>query len=286
MQKSLGWIMLLAGMFLLISPYLMTTLKIDTSPPAFWEHNPTGISPHTPSPILGTLDIWVDLEDASDIASVSVAITGSDGYSATFALAFSSNVEYGGGPVPLAISGSPFICERWMYRWTVPAKNDVAYSFLCTAKDALGNTGSKTLYGYSTTTVDGYFMINEQKVTVESNIRLATRTVTFKFVATSGSAAIINVNVEVKKGGTIIDMGYLEKQADGITWTRTYTFTEDGTFTVNGYFYTEGQSYQRMSILVQIGEGGFRFPQLNMLQIFGLASTGIGLVLIFTGKKH
>ena len=278
--------MLLAGMFLLISPYLMTTLTIDTSPPAFWGHNPTGISPHTPSPIWGTLDIWVDLEDASDIASVSVAITGSDGYSATFALAFSSNVEYGGGPVPLAISGSPFICERWMYRWTVPAKNDVAYSFLCTAKDALGNTGSKTLYGYSTTTVDGYFMINEQKVTVESNIRLATRTVTFKFVATSGSAAIINVNVEVKKGGTIIDMGYLEKQADGITWTRTYTFTEDGTFTVNGYFYTEGQSYQRMSILVQIGEGGFRFPQLNMLQIFGLASTGIGLLLIFTGKKH
>jgi len=279
MQKTLGWIMLLAGMFMLISPYLMATLTIDTSPPAFWGHNPTSISPDTPSPIWSTLDIWVDLEDASDIDSVSVAITGNDGYSATFALAFSSNIEYGSPQ-------NPIICKRWMYRWAVPAKNDVAYSFLCTAEDALGNTATKTLYGYATTAVDGYFMINEQKVTVTSNIRLATRNVTFKFVATSGSATIIKVNVDVKKDGTIINAGYLTKQADGITWTRTYTFTEDGTFTVNGYFYTTGQSYQRMSVFVQIGEGGFQLPQFSMFQILSLASIAIGTLLVFTGKKH
>jgi hypothetical protein len=270
--------MLLAGMFLLVAPYLIATLTIDTSPPEFWGHNPSSTDPATPSPIWGTLDIWVDLRDASNISSVSVAITGSDGYTATFPLAFSSNVEYGS-------ELNPIICQRWMYRWNVPAKNDIAYSFLCTAKDDLGNTGSKTLYGYATTAVDGYFMINDQKVTVESNIRLATRTVTFKFVATSGADTIINVNVVIKKGETIINSGYLTKQADGITWTRSYTFTEDGTFTVNGYFYTAGQSYQRMSIIAQVGEGG-GVPQLNTLQIFGLASMFIGLVLIFASKKH
>uniref|UniRef100_A0A6M3XWF4 Uncharacterized protein n=2 Tax=viral metagenome TaxID=1070528 RepID=A0A6M3XWF4_9ZZZZ len=279
MQKTLGWIMLLAGMFLLVSPYLMATLIIDTSPPAIWGHNPSSISPDTPSPIWGSLMIYIDLKDASGIASATVKITGSDGYSATFNMAYSSTVEYGNPQ-------NPIICERWQYTWAVPAKNDVAYSFLCIAKDPLGNTGSKTLYGYATTAVDGYFMINDQKVTVESRITLATRTVTFKFVATSGAATIINVNVDIKKDGTIINAGYLAKQADGITWIRTYTFTEDGTFTVNGYFYTTGQSYQRMSVFCQIGEGDLELPQLNMLQMLGLASAGIGLALIFTGKKH
>ena len=280
MNRSPGYIMFMAGLGMLLLSFMfpMATLTIDTSGPTFWGHNPTSISPDTPSPIWGTLLIYVDLRDASGIATALTVITGSDGYTATYSLTYSGTVEYGN---PL----NPIICERWKYTWAVPAKNDVAYSFKCTAKDSLGNAADKTLYGYATTAVDGYFMINEYKVSTESHINLATRTVTFKFVATSGAATIINVNVDIVKDGTIINAGYLTKQADGTTWTRTYTFTEDGTFTVNGYFYTTGQTYQRMSVLTQFGEGGFELPQVNMLQILGLASTGIGLLLIFTGRK-
>jgi len=42
-----------------------------------------------------------------------------------------------------------------------------------------------------------------------------------------------------------------------------------------------------MSIFdMQVGPESFQLPQVNMLQIFGLASIAIGTLLVFTGKKH
>ena len=103
----------------------------------------------------------------------------------------------------------------------------------------------------------------------------------FKFVKTAG-VADSSITCTVWEGTT--QLLTLTNSAMS-TWTGSYTFTL-GKHTLD-LKASDGTQTVTMSVIgLQVGPESFQLPQVNMLQILGLASIAIGTLLVFTGKKH
>jgi hypothetical protein len=108
--------------------------------------------------------------------------------------------------------------------------------------------------------------------------------VSFKFVKTTGVAdsSITCTVVEAVAGGMSLTLA----NSAASTWTGSYTFAL-GTHTLTLKAYDGTQTVTMSVIGMQIGGvGGFELPQFNILHISGLASAGLGGLLIVTSKKR
>jgi len=264
MQKSLGWIMLLAGMFMLFVSiaFPMVTVVVDTTPPVIGSTvpalGPGGTSVYS---YLSTISAVVT-DTESGVKTVTCSIDGGASWSLAYVVA----------------SG------RYEYTLLTPLTTAGTHTFNFIATNNVGlqssSSGSFTIY----TGLTGTWYVNDIAITSTSQVVYATSaTVSFKFVKTTGVAdsSITCTVVEAVAGGMSLTL----TNSAASTWTGSYTFAL-GTHTLN-LKASDGTQTVTMSVIgLQVGPEGFQLPQLNMLQIFGLASTGIGLVLVFTGKTQ
>ena len=268
MQKTLGWTMLLVGVFILFVSYAfpMITLIVDNTAPIFGPTVPaTGVTYTS----LDKLTAYVR-DPESGIASVTGKIDTSS-YSLSFV-----------GSIP--VEGTVF--ELWQYMFSAPFATSGLHTFDFTAvnKAGLSKTYSGTFTIY--TKLQGKWFVNAIEITSSSQTITSTRlTVNFKFAKTAG-VEDSQITATVWKGtAKLLDLTYNSANPAAHEWMGSYTFTA-GTYVLDLKAF-DGTNYVTMSVLyMQVGEPFFELPQLNMLQIVGLASTGIGLVLILFGKPR
>jgi len=260
MQKTLGWIMLLAGVFILFVGYAfpMVTVVMDTTPPAV-----RFIHPSTATGTALTELVAYVKDPESGIESVTCSIQGIYRY-----LAY--------------VSTNPFFKdEKWYLDITdITTPGDYPYSWTITNKAGLSTIlgGTYTIY----TALQGKWYVNDVEITSPAQTVYATsKTVSFKFVKTAG-VADSSITCMVWEGTT--QLLTLTNSATS-TWTGSYTFTL-GKHTLD-LKASDGTQTVTMSVIgLQVGPEGFQLPQVNMLQILSLASIAIGTLLVFTGKKH
>ena len=266
MQRSLGWIMLLAGIFILVagSMFPMVSLYVDTTPPTWIDVYPK-INDIVPSSITPYAKVR-DLESGVDLVWLKVDAD-------TYGLPFATGTEFEG---EWRLS-SPLSLSTGIHQITWGAKNKAG-------QETTAGPGNIEVY----VDLQGKWYINNIEITSTSQTVYSTSNqVTFKFAKTVGVAddkitAGVWVDTEPPVFGTS-GGNVLAYKGSGV-WESTLTIAngKHTAYLVAG----DGIKYIKFSIIgMQVGPEGFKLPQLNMLQIFGLASTGIGLLLIFTGKK-
>jgi len=260
MQKTLGWIMLLAGVFILFVGYAfpMVTVVVDTTPPAVRLIHP---STATGSSLTELVACVIDPESGIKSVICEVADT-------THSL-FCVRRD------PLSKD------EKWYLDITdITTPGDYPYSWTITNKAGLSTIlgGTYTIY----TDLQGKWYVNDIEITSPAQTVYApSKTVSFKFVKTAG-VADSSITCTVWEGTT--QLLTLTNSAMS-TWTGSYTFTL-GKHTLD-LKASDGTQTVTMSVIgLQVGPEGFQLPQFSMLQILSLASIAIGTLLVFTGKKH
>jgi hypothetical protein len=267
MQKTLGWTMLLVGIFILFASYAfpMATVVVDTTPPVI-----TLLIPPTPGTgnMIAYLEAHV-IDQESGISTVQCKIQGLPWGYTTYDLAYKQTIDPTTGE------------QRW-YADIEDITTPGDYPLTWTVKNNAGLTttvsGTFTVY----TAIQGKWYVNNVEITDPTQTIYTTNpTVSFKFVKSAGISDS-SITCAVWKGSTkLFD---LTNSASG-TWTGSYTFA-NGRHDLS-LKASDGINTVTMSIIgLQVGAEGFQMPQLNTLQMLGLASSGIGLLLIFTGKKH
>ena len=265
MQKTLGWIMLLAGVFMLFASiaFPMVIIIIDDTPPLIEVTQSLPQIGQTYGMVTVVQLACKDLE--SGITSVRMTIDG-----ATYNLQYDSTTADG-----------------WrIYKYTLPAPGIIAmgdHTFNTIVQNGAGLTNSYGGTFQIYTELQGRWFVNDQEILSPlQTFYFTTRTLNFKFVKTQGVAdnlLTVTVDYSGPQTGTIT----LSNTATSI-WTGSTTFVA-GQYTMV-LSASDGLMVIRMSILqMNLNYSPIELPTLNMLQIFGLASTGIGLLLMFTGKK-
>jgi hypothetical protein len=265
MNKKIGWIMLFAGIFMLILGYtnVLAVLVVDNTPPQITYTVPAN------GQTVGSVNsftMWAN-DGESGLASMSVTF-----YDPVGATIFTASKTCSGetGTVSWSQAVSPAI--------TVSGSG---YKAVYSAKNLAGLSSSVTAIFTIYTGLQGTWYINSQEITsTTQTIYSTSQAVTFKFVKTAG-VEDSKISCTVWEGTS--QLVTLTNSASG-TWTGSYTFSlgkhqvdlkaSDGTNTVT------------MSVVgLQVGEE-FELPRFNMLQLFGWTLTGIGLALILIGKKQ
>ena len=272
MQKTLGWIMLLIGISMLFAGYMvpMFTVTLDTTPP-LWiiaSDGAVAIFPRNGEVYQKVDKVQAGVNDPE--SGVDTVVAKVDG--TMYSLHRQIGTDYSG--VWITDAFTPL--STGQHTMTLTATN----------KNGLSTTYTATFAIY--TSLQGKWYVNDIEITDPAQIiRLTTYTITFKFVKTQGvpdNQITCTAEWSGPEAGTIT----LTNTATN-TWTGTKIFTKGGTYTIT-LKANDGTNVITMNIFgVDIGElppEGFELPQVNMLQIFGLASMGIGLLLIFTDKTR
>lgn len=250
--------MLFAGIFMLFVSiaFPMVTLILDTTPPVFG-----AVIPANGATYQSLVDIYVGVTDVeSGVASVRAGIDGV-GYD----LALVTGTIYDG-----------------MWWKSIPAVAEGSHTMVFTAINKVGlstvYTGSFKIY----TSLQGTWYVNNVAIASPTQtVYSSSLTIPFKFVKTTGIADTSITCTVVKGIQTILTL----TNTAANTWTGSYTFA-NGKHTLD-LKASDGTETVTMSVIgFQVGPEGFQLPRVNTLQILGLASAGIGVVLIFTGKKH
>jgi len=264
MQRSLGWIMLLAGIFMLIVSiaFPMVTLIGDNTPPT-WGTASDGTIALSPrdGDVRGSLVTSVAsvLDPESGVASVTMWIDGTIYYMSLTVGTIHDGVW--------GKSGLSIATGTHTIKYTATNKVDLSTTY----------TGSFKIY----TALQGNWYVNDILITSPTQeVWSKSTTFAFKFVKTTGIADS-SITCTGWEGGVKI---FTFANTAANTWSDTCTFSL-GKHTID-LKASDGTETITMSIFnFYVGDKPIVLPQLNMLQIFGLASTGIGLLLIFTGKK-
>jgi len=265
MQKSLGWIMLLAGIFLLFVGFVfpMVILYADDTPPTWLlaADGTVSLAPRDGDVLSSSTMVQVGVNDPeSGVASV---------------LAWIDSVQY---DLTLKV-GTPF---SGIWQKSIPAVATGTHTIKYTAMNKVGLSttyaGSFQIY----TALQGKWYVNNVEITSPTQeVYSASLSISFKFVKTTGIADA-SITCTLWEGTT--KLATLTNTATN-TWMGSYTFTT-GKHTLN-LKASDGTGTIEMNIFsFYVGDKPFELPTLNIMQILGLASAGIGLVLIFTGKKH
>ena len=283
MNRSFGYIMFLAGAFILLlgSVFPMVIVKIPDTTPPYWNTATDGsiaLSPKQGDVVTANPSIYAGVSDPeSGVVSVVATID-----STAYNLAMSTGTAQNGAwvyTVALSLSvGSHTI--------KYVATNGAGLTVTAYGGGTGGN-GAFTVY----TALAGNWYVNDVLITSATQVITATSaTVAFKFVKAAG-VADSSITAFVKEGSiTLVTLtvgtGAAPSGPAG-TWTGSYTFSY-GTHTLALEAY-DGTSTITMSIIgLQFGSTNtnFELPQLNLLQILGLASTSAGLLLLFIQRRR
>jgi len=277
MQKTLGWIMLLAGMSLLLINQVFSFATVIYATPALT------IYPSFPSGTLSSptllkvgakyyLEAYLTVLDVGSLTLKQVTITGT-GYSLVVSLTWSHTVNY----------------DKIAAWWTTPVLPEGTLLTFAWHVEAGTYKADATSYGKIGGPI-GKFYINGQEANIDSVFTVSSPTLTFSFKCTQLGDLIASVWIMVECDTPYVDQKVpMTETTVDTEWTGTYTLPSRGTYSIVGYISYAGQTFRLMSVFsnfdseFQLPSAGFK---LNMLQIFGLASTGIGLLLIFTDKTR
>jgi len=293
MQKTLGSIMLLAGVAILFVGFMFPMATI-IYPEKFWyslfpdgaASNPTMLTPSSTIQLKCQL-VYYDVQTRVHLpgtyltwtVQVTIAETGEtitlfdevvspvEGRYATFLFKGSWTVPDGEG-------------ETYTFNWLVILRDNDRVEYGRQTKTTIAKTVSVE--------PDGYFTINNVKADEQTTHLVVDSLVTMAFVPTKNAEKITSVYVEVWKATSKLATVTLTKT--DTQYAGTYTLPDFGTYQFKGFYaWTDSATpIQKMSVVVnmeqgQIEPGGFGF---NTMQILGLASTCIGLVLILFGKPR
>ena len=263
MNQTLGWILLGIGISMLFVGIVfpMVTIIVDSSAPTWLVDSqgntlllPRNGETYTP---IDKLQAGV-ADPESGVSKVTAKLDG-----VTYSLNLVGGTIYSG---------------TWLVALPSPLTTSGTHTIIFTAENYAGliqgYSGSFKIY----VGLQGDWYLNGHKIASSTDIiYLTDATVTFKFAKTSG-VEDSKITCFVEEASTILVT--LPYTASG-TWSGSYTFSQ-GKHNLNLKAY-DGTQTVMMSVLgLQIGS---ELPQLNTLQILGLASTGIGLLLIFTGRR-
>jgi len=246
-------------MFMLFAGFMFPKMVIlygDDTPPVYMNLVPSSIS-YSSLPYLQAYVKDVD----SGIQSVTCTISGT-----TYTLVYGdvlSGYEVWDCDIP-----------------DITAEGNYSYSWVIKNKAGLTSTPSGTFTIY--TALQGNWYVNDILITSPTQeVWSKSTTFAFKFVKTAGIADS-SITCTGWEGGTKI---FTLVNTAASTWSGSFTFSL-GKHTLDLQA-TDGTGIIHMNIFeFQVGDKPLELPQLNMLQIFGLASTGIGLLLIFTDKTR
>ena len=262
MNRNLGLTFFVVGTFMLLASFVfpMVTVIVDTTPPV--------IGSTVPAPTLGGISsvysylstISAVVTDAeSGVKTVSCSIDGGATWSLVYVMS-SGRYEYN-LLTPLTTAGTH------------------SFNFIATNNAGLQSSVSGTFTIY--TGLTGTWYVNDIAITSTSQtIYAKSLAVTFRFVKTTGVADSLITCTVTEGTSTLVTLS----NSATATWTGSYTFTA-GTHNLELKAYDGTQTVTMSVIGMQIGPTTPQLPQLNTLQILGLASTGIGLLLIFTGRR-
>jgi hypothetical protein len=230
------------------------------------------------SPTLLKGGAWYDIEayltvlDVGSLTVKQVTITGTD-FSQVVSLTWVHREDY----------------DKIHSGWTTPTLPDgTLLTFAWHVETDKGYKMDATSYGKIGGPV-GKFYINGQEANIDSVFTVSSPTLTFSFKATQLGDLIVSAWIGIKCDSPVLDQQVtLTETTTDTEWTGTYTLPSRGTYSILGYISYGGKTYRLMSVFGNY-DSAFNLPtafKLNMLLIFGLASTGIGLVLVFTGKTQ
>ena len=267
-NRSLGYIMFMVGLGMLLVSFVfpMVTVIVDTTPPKWvldqYGSIVGGIVPSDGQTYSTITQVAVCVyDDESGVASIK-AMVDSTTYDCTQTEGFANGNGWWKSPVFATLpSGSHSI------------------KVVATNYAGLSTTYSGTFI--ISTVLAGNWFVSGQAVTKSSQVIYVTSTtVTFQFDETSGVDDSKIICTVVEGSTTLLTL----TNTAANTWKGSYTFSV-GTHTLQ-LKASDGTQTVTMSVInIQIGPTPLKLPQVNTLQILGLASTGIGLLLIFTGRK-
>jgi hypothetical protein len=264
MQKSLGWIMLFAGLALLfygtVSPAVV--VGTDTTPPT-WNLASDGslaISPKNGDIFSNTNIIMAGVADPeSGVSSVTVQVD-----STTYTMTLKMGTANDG---------------VWYYMGLSVPSGTHTVKYVATNNVGLSTTytGSFQIY----TALQGNWYVNDVLITDPAKeVWSSSATFTFKFVKTAGIADSGITCTGWESGTKIFTLTNTALN----TWTGNCTFTL-GKHTVD-LKASDGTATVSMSIFnLGAGQQPLQLPNVNLMQMTGLALVGIGSLVIITGKK-
>jgi len=256
MQKSLGWIMLCAGMFMLFVSiaFPMVTVVLDTTAPVFSTVQPDNGKTYT---------------------------------SLTKIICYVEDVESGMKSVTCTIDGTVYTLDKLseiVFTKDIPAVPAGSHTFTYTATNNVGLTSTKSGTFNIYTELQGKWYINDVEITSpDQTVYFTTLSLTFKWTTTVGVCKTCKIAWSGPETSSFESLcpssgtwSYGPRGFMAGKYSMTLTATDD-----------KGKTIVMNVFSLQVGETPFDGQGiLNMLQIFGLASTGIGLVLVFTGKTQ
>jgi len=263
---SMSTILIIAGllMFVVGTAYPLVTVVVDSTPPII-----VSTTPADGATIPKISSISAQLRDLeSGILTIGAYLYNpSGGLIMLYAPSLSSGTIYEG---------------TWSVSFSEIATPGNNYKIYFVVKNKAGIAIDKNVYFNIYMALQGTWYVNDVEITSSTQTVYATSaSVNFKFVKTAGLADS-SITCTVWEGTNQILT--LTNSATS-TWTGSYTLAL-GTHTLN-LKASDGTQIVTMSVIgLQVGPEGFKLPQLNILQISGLASAGIGLVLIVASKKR
>jgi len=294
MQKALGWVMLLAGIFILFISITqpLATVIIDSIAPeidsfmmagkgSFFEISKDVLNPTQITKGLAHYFFGYVIENGNVSSGLMINILDS-----------SNNNVFAMGLPETRVDPyfDTYIHQFYSSTVTWTPQSEGKYTINLAITDEAGNRGEDTRYIMVTSEpveVTGYFTINGIKIEVPGNvtITLTTKSLVFQFVCTSGAENVGDGEDRPKIIGFPDTTIYMNRQQGSDIWIASYTVSKDGTYTIHGVVTTKRNEIKVfMSIIAVIGSPR-KMLELNFLTMLGLGSTAIGLLLIFTGRR-
>ncbi len=250
----IGIVMIVIGFGLPMAVPSLATVEIDTTDVGIKTINPAG-GEDSPWPVETGESVTLSLGATREDLDAYVSIDGSEK-----TLSYDRQVMY---------------TYYYTNEWTVPESMNgkVKLEWRCTD----GNETDTETSWIAVGAPNGEFYINNNKVNEESELKLDTKDLKFKFEATSLPSSISEIWVKVKnKSSETTDVEMTA--TDSNTWKGDWTAPSDGTYEISGYIYTtDGGTYQKMEIAMGIGENPESFETRGIFNVIGFL--GIALVI-------
>ncbi len=218
-QRTLGWILFLAGVFLLVSPSLMATVVVDTTPPTIVSNFPDYTTYST-----AITKAVAHVKDNLGVAAVY--------FSCAWKKPGDVEKQYYIKQQLMTMVNGTKTDGFWQYVFPEPLTEATEYVAYFQVGDEAGNWINKLVVFQICYNLAGDWYINDVKVTSPSQVlKFKTNTLTFKFVQTAGTPRAQDITVTVKWSGPTSGMQTLAfKQMQPVgtppTWEATLTFPD------------------------------------------------------------